>query len=108
MENQFELSEVLKHLAEQLSAADAAARVGGNPVMQFEDCELEFAVKLETGAKGGVKVWVMEFGGEKKREQSNRVKVRFKAISGKVLQAPQVSADTPANPATRQPTQKRV
>jgi membrane-bound lytic murein transglycosylase len=107
MANQFELADVLKHVAAQLGAADKAAKDGGNPVMQFEECEVEFAVKVEAAGKAGVKVWVMEFGAEAKREQSNKVKIKFKAIPGKSVQASQVAPTEAAEPIKRQPTTKR-
>lgn len=102
MANQFELADVLKHISSQLEQADRAARTGGNPVMQFDECEVEFAVKIEASGKAGVQVWVLEFGGEAKREQSNMVKIKFKAIPGMPVQAPQTGHDQPAPSVERQ------
>lgn len=50
--------------------------------MQFDECELEFAVEVEREAKAGVNVWALELGGNAKRADSNVVRVKFKSLPG--------------------------
>ncbi|WP_306393610.1 trypco2 family protein [Telluria beijingensis] len=91
----FELADVLQHISTQLQEADRAARQRGAPVMQFEECEVEFAVKVEASGSAGLKVWVMEFGAAAKREQANTIRVKYKAIPGQAMQASQTVLDLP-------------
>lgn len=98
-----QLTDLLSHLSQQLVAADKAARDRGDAIMQLEECEVELAVKLEVGAKGGVKFWVMELGANSKTEHSNKIKVKFKPLAGVALQAVQKSSSAPA-PAVRRQT----
>ncbi len=97
-----ELPALLAHLTEQLLEADKAAREKGNAIMQLEECEVELAVKLEIGAKGGVKFWVMELGANSKTEHSNKIKVKFKPLAGVAIQAVQKSTRSPAPEVKRQ------
>lgn len=97
-----QLPDLLAHLSEQLVAVDRAARERGQPIMQFEECEVELAVKLEVGVQGGVKFWVMELGTKAKTEHSNKIKVKFKPLAGTTLQAVQTSSAAPAPGVTRQ------
>ncbi len=97
-----ELADVLAHLSNQLILADEAAKQRGKAAMQFEECEVEFAIKVDTGAKAGIKVWVIEIGADAKYEQSNRIKIKFKTIPGSGLQAAQGPLNQPAEEIHRQ------
>lgn len=101
-----ELPDLLAHLSDQLMAADKAARERGQPIMQFEECEVEVAVKLEAGAEGGVKFWVVELGANAKSEYSNKITVKFKPLAGTTLQAVQKSAADDAPEVLRQTKRK--
>jgi hypothetical protein len=104
-ETKLELPDLLANLSAQLIAAHDAAQARGNPIMQFEECEIELAVKLEISGKAGVKFWVVELGAGAKAEHSSKIKVKFKPLPGMSLQAPQVSLANPA-PAARRQTKK--
>lgn len=88
-EAKVELSKVLDHIAAELIVVDTAARTRSKPVMQFDECEIEFAVKVEMSGQAGIKVWVLEIGGGGKHEHSNKIKVKFKSIPGQSIQAVQ-------------------
>jgi hypothetical protein len=59
------LAQFIKHLRNELQDAEAD---GKDSALRFElgpiELELELAVERGTGAKGGVKFWVLELGGE--------------------------------------------
>jgi len=76
------LGDLIDHIASELSAAEKRARAREGHVMQFDECELEMAIEIETGAGGGVKVWVFELSGDRKKTDSNTITVRFKAVPG--------------------------
>lgn len=96
MAERIPLSEVVAKVAEELIQAQAKAKARGTAVMQFDECELEFAVEAEREGKAGVNVWALELGGSKKRTESNIVRVKFKSLPDQPLQAAQeTSADGP-------------
>lgn len=95
------LAQVLSQVAEELLTADKNARERGTPVMQFEHCEVEFAVTAEASANAGIQVWVVNIGGNAKSSHTNKIRVRFKSPEGVVMQAPHFAEDAPAN--VRQP-----
>lgn len=98
------LSDVLAYVAEQLLMAEKQAKNREQAIMRFEECEVELSVKLEAGAKGGIKVWVIELGANVKREEANKIKVKFRALEGTSIQLPQI----PKSPAPKNVRQKRV
>jgi hypothetical protein len=98
---QLPLAEVLSQVAQELLTADKTARERGIPVMQFDHCEVEFAVTVEKSAKAGLQVWVVNIGGDAKASHTNKIKVRFKSPEGIITQAPHVTDDAPPN--VRQP-----
>jgi len=102
MDQQFSLSEVLAHISEELVTADESARARGKAAMQFEECEVEFAVKLEGGVKAGIKVWVLELGANAKRSDTNTIRVKFKSLPNRPLQAPHVDTSAPGPELTRE------
>ena len=77
MANKIPLSEVLEHVAGELEEADGKARARGFKVMQFGECEIEFAIETEKSGSGGVQVWVLELGGEIKRSEVNTIRIKF-------------------------------
>lgn len=83
----FELADVLSHIAEQLLVAHDRAQRRGRLVMEFDECEVEFTVKVTTGAQGGIKVWVLEAGANAALEHHNRIRLKFKPIPGEPIGA---------------------
>ena len=106
MADEFPLSDVLANITNELLKADENARARGKATMQFEECEVEFAVKFEGGAKAGIKVWVLELGGGVKRSDANTIRVKFKSLPGKTLQAPHLDTTSPGPELTRESTKK--
>ena len=103
--NEFELSEVMEYVGKQLKYAHEAAVQRGEAVMTFDECEVEFSVKLEASADAKVKVWVVEMGAGGKVEHSNRIKLKYKSIGGITAN---VDAAAPAPPTPRQSARKRT
>ncbi|MFN3988116.1 MAG: trypco2 family protein [Rhodocyclaceae bacterium] len=77
-----ELAEVIKHVSDQLIAADEHARERGYPVMQFDECEVELAVRVSGEGGAGVKILVFEAGAKGEIEHANRIRIRFKPVPG--------------------------
>jgi hypothetical protein len=76
------LAELVHHITSELRDAHARAVSTGTPVMQFQECELEFAIETERSGKGGINVWIIDAGGELKRNESNTIKVKYVALPG--------------------------
>jgi hypothetical protein len=101
MATRLPLSEVVSQVAAELVRARDRARQRGEAVMQFDECELEFAVEAEKEASGGVNVWAIELGAGVKRTEANVVRVKFKALSSNPIQAEQRSDDDMLGPELR-------
>lgn len=101
-DDRIELSQLLRYVSQELQDADAAAKAAGSPVMQFDECRLEFAVSAEKQASGGVKVWVLNLGGGAKKSESHTLTVTMKAIPGKTVVAPAQSSVQENRPFRRQ------
>jgi len=95
MADRIPLSDVVAHVTEELRKAHARSVAQGNAVMQFEECELEFAVEAEKSANGGIKVWLLNLGGGAKKTDSNTVKIKYVKIPGTVVQAVQLTDEGP-------------
>lgn len=76
----YALGDLITMTANELRDARAATK---DAVMQFEKCELEIAVSFVKGAKGGIRVWLINAGGELKKETVSTIKLSFAAIPGK-------------------------
>lgn len=50
------LSDALRQITDELLQADAYAKQRGTAVMQFQECEVEFAVELAKEGEAGVKI----------------------------------------------------
>ena len=74
------LAEVLDTLAQQLLEAQQNARTRGAAVMQFAECEIEFAVDIEKSGNAGIEIHVLKLGGELKRTDSNTIRLKFSAL----------------------------
>jgi hypothetical protein len=80
-----ELADLIDRVAEQLLAAEQRAAQRSDRVMRFTECELEMAISIETGGEGGIKVWVLELGGSRKKTDSNTITVKFRSLEGRDL-----------------------
>ena len=87
MSNEIPLSEVLEEISRELKKASERSTKDGDATMQFEECEIEFAVKAEKDAKGSLKLWMLNIGGGSKKTDSNTIKIKFKKIDDNVIQA---------------------
>ena len=96
------LSEVLEEISAELKKAAENANSSGSATMQFEECEIEFAVKVEKDAKGGLKVWMLNLGGSIKKSDSNTIKIKFKKIEENPIQASSEVDGSAAPKITRQ------
>lgn len=90
MPSEIRLSKVLAQITDELFEADEHAKKRGRAAMMFEECELEFAVRIEDGGKAGVDVWVLTLGADMKRTDANTVRVKFRGIPNAPVQAIQV------------------
>jgi hypothetical protein len=82
MPDRIELSEVLLEITDELVRATEAAKKRGAASMEFQECEVEFGIATEKKAAGGIKVWVLNLGVDAKRTQTNKIKLKFKALPG--------------------------
>lgn len=94
----FPLAEVLTNVAEELLKAQKTANERGVAVMQFEECEVEFAVEFSVEGSGGVNIYVLDLSGGGSRTETNTIRVKFNSIPNKVIQAPQVADLDEAGP----------
>lgn len=83
MSRRIELSEVIAHITEELKKAKQPSPE--DAVMQFEECEVEFAIEVEKSGETGINVWVLELGGGLTRTETNIVKIKFKSVSENTL-----------------------
>jgi hypothetical protein len=101
MANRIPLSEILGNIAQELLEAQANAKSRGVAVMQFSECEAEFAIRAEYEGGGKIKVYVAELGGDVKKSESNTVRIKFTAIPDTAVVA-KATVPGPAPKATRQ------
>ena len=78
MSQRIEFSKVIEHITEELKKAKQASPE--DAVMQFEECEVEFAIELEKSGKSGINIWVVELGGGINKTETNTVRIKFKSI----------------------------
>ena len=89
MSEKIRLSEILDHISQELIEAQQNAQDRGQATMQFDECEIEFAVETTKEAGGGVKVWVLELKGGAKKKDSNTLRIKFSSIPNQPYQAEQ-------------------
>lgn len=82
MSQRIPLSEVLAHITAEIRTANERATQTQKPVMQFEECEFEFAVEAEKSAEGGIKVWILNLTAGGKRTDSNTVRIKYTKLAG--------------------------
>lgn len=108
MSDEIRLADLLTHITDQLLEADRKSRARGKATMRFEECELEFAVKIEGDANAGINVWVLTLGGDVKKTDSNMIRIKFKGFEGRPVQAAHLKTDTPGPSLERQPQEKKI
>ena len=107
MSEEIKLADLLSHISDQLMEADQRSRRSGKATMQFEECELEFAAKIEGNAKAGINISVLKLGGGIKKSDSNTIRIKFKSLEGMTLQAAQHGIDKPGPDLKRQVQKKK-
>ena len=107
MSDEIRLADLLSHITDQLLEVDQKSRASGKATMRFEECELEFAVKIEGDAKAGINVWVLKLGGGLKKTDSNTIRIKFKSLEDRSVQAAHIEADTPGPSLERKPLEKK-
>lgn len=71
-----ELRELIGEVSDQLR--QASSDLGDkDPTLQLENVELEISVGVATQGKAGIRLWVIELGGDVSAEQVHRVKATF-------------------------------
>lgn len=74
------LGDVLEFISNELQSASEKAKTRGSATMQFEECELEFAIDAEIEGSGELKVYVLSLGNKLNRSESNTIRIKFKAL----------------------------
>lgn len=92
-----ELAQLVNHVATELLKAEASAAERSQRVMRFTECQLEMAIEIETSGSAGIKVWVLELGGDRTKTNSNTITVKFQALEGQGLAFP-AQGDQEAGP----------
>lgn len=77
------LSQLIVLVTDELRKAEDLAKQHDDHIMQFEECELEMAVEVETGGTVEANVYVFTLGGERTRTNSNTITVRFGKLAGR-------------------------
>lgn len=96
MTERIPLSEMISQVTAEIRKAHERATAGNDAVMQFEECEFEFAVEAEITAEGGIHVWILNLGGGAKKTDSNTVRIKYgKLADGPPMQALQQGIEGP-------------
>lgn len=80
-----ELTELVDYVADQLLQAEERAGKREKHVMRFVECELEMAVAIESEGSAGVRVYVLELAGGRKKTDSHTIRVKFASLPGKSM-----------------------
>jgi hypothetical protein len=75
--NKVPLAELLGVIADELIQAKQNAIQRGQPVMIFQECELEFSVETEKSTEGEIKIWVVNLGGNLQKTNTNTIRLKF-------------------------------
>ena len=86
-ENRIPLAALLEYITSQLrqvheNAKAAQARGDHEPIMKFDECELEFAIEAEYKGEAGLHVWVVKAGAGVKRSEANTIKIKYTSLPG--------------------------
>jgi Trypsin-co-occurring domain 2 len=88
-----ELAQLIDHVASELLKAEANAAGRSDRVMRFTECQLEMAISIETSGGAGIKVYVLELGGDRSKTNSNTIMVKFQSLPGHELAFPAEGED---------------
>ena len=91
-------STMLEAAKEQILAAHVNAVSQESGIMQFDECEFEFAIETEQNTSGKATVWALEISGGGKQTDSNKVRIKYKALSNVGLQAPALQQGSAPKP----------
>jgi Trypsin-co-occurring domain 2 len=108
MPQEIRLADLLANITDQLLEADEKSRASGKATMRFDECELEFAVKIEGDAKAGINIWVLKLGGGVKKTDENTIRIKFKSLEGRTVQAAHLETNTPGPSIKRQSQDKKT
>lgn len=89
------LSQLIEVVSAELRKAESQASRRTDHIMQFEECELEMAVEVETGGQGELNIWVFKLGGDRKKTDSNTIRVKFKRLQDVSLAFPAQTEQEP-------------
>jgi hypothetical protein len=101
------LAELLEDITSELRQIHKKAMAGRNPIMRFQECELEFAIDVEDKVEGGFHIWVVKLGGGVKRTESNTIKIKYSALSGPPGSSDIVAPVEGAKGSLKKPERKR-
>lgn len=107
MPEKIALSDVLSLVRHELLQADEKAKAAGFGVMQFEECEVEFAVEVEKSGTAGFAIHFLTLGGSLKKSEQNTIRVKFKALASKPLIAEVGDYRQPGPPLERQTPRRK-
>ncbi len=97
----FTLAQLIETTANELRTVRDKAKTKDDPVLQFEGCELELAVRVKAEAGGGIKFWLADLSGKATAETVSKVKLSFGPFEGTVIAAPAMTTGRKAPKATR-------
>jgi hypothetical protein len=95
MADKVPLSQLIDVVTTELRKAADRANQYRDHVMQFEECELEFAIEIERGGEAGIQVWVLKLGGGAKKTDSNTIRVKFTALPHRSYAFPALAQPPP-------------
>jgi hypothetical protein len=84
------LSQLIELVTEELRRAARQAQEREDPIMQFEECQLEIAVEVEMKIGGGINIYAFTLGGERTKTNSNTVTITFKRLEDRIYEFPEV------------------
>jgi hypothetical protein len=94
MSERIPLSDLIAQITAEIRKAHDFATETERAIMQFEECEFEFAVEAEKSAEGRIHVWIINLGGGGRTTNSNRVRIKYSKLAGELpMQAGQQSAE---------------
>ncbi len=82
------LAKLIELVGNELRRAEEEAKDRGDHIMQFEECELEMGIEVESEAQGEAGVWVVKLGGGVKKTDVNTIRVKFKRLPDRIMAFP--------------------
>jgi hypothetical protein len=91
-------STMLETVKEQIMTAHINAVSQNLGIMQFDECEFEFAIETEQNGSAKMTVYALEISGGSKQTDSNKVRIKYKALPNIPLQAPALQQGSAPKP----------